>query len=190
MRGVITQLPHYVFMVWCLVTHRYNFTFTLRDAKVLAHPLFYMIPCKFAHFFFHRCIQDFRSHSQKMMATLPPWSQIHSCNGPKQRMSQGGKSARRVRLSKSFPPPHLLISAPILQTLPKTQRRSDLFDTPVIYSNKVGAQTSTWRMFFVRVIATNGTQPGEIRKPIASFLEMHTPFTHTLDGKRNFNTCN
>jgi hypothetical protein len=28
MRGAIPPLPQYVFMVWCLVKHRDNFTFT------------------------------------------------------------------------------------------------------------------------------------------------------------------
>jgi hypothetical protein len=27
MRGAIPPLPHYVFMAWCLVKHRDNFTF-------------------------------------------------------------------------------------------------------------------------------------------------------------------
>jgi hypothetical protein len=36
MRGAIPPLPQYVFMVWCLVKHRDNFTFThpLRNSKV------------------------------------------------------------------------------------------------------------------------------------------------------------
>jgi hypothetical protein len=29
MRGAIPPLPHYIFMVWCLVKHRDSFTFTL-----------------------------------------------------------------------------------------------------------------------------------------------------------------
>jgi hypothetical protein len=28
MRGAVPPLPHYVFMAWCLVKHRDNFTFT------------------------------------------------------------------------------------------------------------------------------------------------------------------
>jgi hypothetical protein len=34
MRGAIPLLPHYVFMAWCLVKHRDNFTFTLLLHKV------------------------------------------------------------------------------------------------------------------------------------------------------------
>jgi len=29
MRGAISPVPQYVFMTWCLVKHRDNFTFTL-----------------------------------------------------------------------------------------------------------------------------------------------------------------
>jgi hypothetical protein len=29
MRGVMPPVPHFVFMAWCLVKHRDNFTFTL-----------------------------------------------------------------------------------------------------------------------------------------------------------------
>jgi hypothetical protein len=33
-RGAIPPLPQYVFMAWCLVKHRDNFTFTLSTSKV------------------------------------------------------------------------------------------------------------------------------------------------------------
>jgi hypothetical protein len=33
MRGAIPPLPQHVFMVWCLVKHRDNFTFTLRGQE-------------------------------------------------------------------------------------------------------------------------------------------------------------
>jgi hypothetical protein len=33
MRGAIPPLPQYVFMVWCLVKHRDNFTFTFYDTS-------------------------------------------------------------------------------------------------------------------------------------------------------------
>jgi hypothetical protein len=33
MRGAIPPLPQYVFMAWCLVKHRDNFTFTHRSAR-------------------------------------------------------------------------------------------------------------------------------------------------------------
>jgi hypothetical protein len=32
-----TSTPHYVFMAWCLVKHRDNFTFTLHQNKNLQH---------------------------------------------------------------------------------------------------------------------------------------------------------
>jgi len=34
MRGTIPPLPQYVFMVWCLVKHRDNFTFTLQSLRI------------------------------------------------------------------------------------------------------------------------------------------------------------
>jgi hypothetical protein len=33
MRGAIPPLPQYVFMAWCLVKHRNNFTFTFTFSK-------------------------------------------------------------------------------------------------------------------------------------------------------------
>jgi hypothetical protein len=33
MRGAIPPLPQCVFMAWCLVKHRDNFTFTFRDLR-------------------------------------------------------------------------------------------------------------------------------------------------------------
>jgi hypothetical protein len=36
MRGAIHSLPHYVFMAWCLVKHRDNFTFTTVSTPALA----------------------------------------------------------------------------------------------------------------------------------------------------------
>jgi hypothetical protein len=35
MRGAIPPLPQFVFMAWCLVKHRDNFTFTLTSYAVL-----------------------------------------------------------------------------------------------------------------------------------------------------------
>jgi hypothetical protein len=32
MRGAILPFPQYIFMAWCLVKHRDNFTFTFRQA--------------------------------------------------------------------------------------------------------------------------------------------------------------
>jgi hypothetical protein len=41
MRGAIPPLPQYVFMAWCLVKHRDNFTFTFTLNVVLQklHPI-------------------------------------------------------------------------------------------------------------------------------------------------------
>jgi hypothetical protein len=56
MRGPIPPLPQYVFMAWCLVKHRDNFTFTfmsLKDKEVL-----WLVKCtlsvqNYNKFFFH-----------------------------------------------------------------------------------------------------------------------------------------
>jgi hypothetical protein len=37
MLGAIPLLPQYVFMAWCLVKHRDNFTFTLHDVIMGDH---------------------------------------------------------------------------------------------------------------------------------------------------------
>jgi hypothetical protein len=37
MCGAILPLPQYVFMVWCLVKHRDNFTFTFRGVRVVGN---------------------------------------------------------------------------------------------------------------------------------------------------------
>jgi hypothetical protein len=34
MRGSVPSLPQYVFMGWCLINHKYNFTFTLPELKI------------------------------------------------------------------------------------------------------------------------------------------------------------
>jgi hypothetical protein len=44
MRGAIPPLPQYVFMAWCLVEHRDNFTFYLKQLELKDYtPLFYVV---------------------------------------------------------------------------------------------------------------------------------------------------
>jgi hypothetical protein len=37
MHGAIPPFPQYAFMVWCLVKHRDNFTFTLHSSPLVGH---------------------------------------------------------------------------------------------------------------------------------------------------------
>jgi hypothetical protein len=72
MRGAIlhyTPLPQYVFMAWCLVTQRNNFTFTFikgdythtqnRDSNDAIIKSFYVKYCKISNKFIQQAINNF-----------------------------------------------------------------------------------------------------------------------------------